>query len=588
MRNSTAPSLQLRFLLWIVIFVTAGTHIDSFCFHGTPSFLLTIYIHRKQPPRRRTTQGQQAVRDAVGSASADGDPKYLDYHPNEKRDPTNGFHDHDRITNRESSLDRRSFLWASPSVLLGLSSSMMVGGGSLQPLQIQIGTGTTVAKAASAPQENRNEDSDSDTKANGGRLTDQIVQSLVFERVLGSGSYKTVYLVSATIPAPHDDTDREPIGSMRTVRYALAVEQLRNKRDVKNAFRGVLIPDLIQQGLNNTNNSDRDLFETIVDWWVQSSNVPEYAQGRRVVPAARTTTTTAKNAPVVVDIDKTLGRTRSEPKKNFLGSRWMLSFKPVYETDLKRFIRNAPVLFPVGKVGMDEPHQGKNPHGDKLPASLSYYWTEPVLMAFVLEILHAGKLMHEANIVHRDIKPKNMMISVVPSTFGSSTIKRPVIIDYGFAEVGSPLRTNALEKKKKDICVVRPGQLKGEVDYVLAEDLANYRGCQRGDAYAMGKTLYEFVFGSSESQLRDQEENQKPISVEGAEIQNREFRNLLFDDAEAGTESRFHVSRCAADCLLSIMRGLCSSTTRQDGTNVLSFAEAEDILSDFLSPSPSR
>lgn len=403
----------------------------------------------------------------------------------------------------KSSLDRRSFLWKSPIALLGISS----GGSLLQLL------GPTAAARAATP---------TNGKDTGGRLTDAILQSLVFDKVLGSGSYKTVYLVSATLP------DGE------NFRYAMAVERLRNKRDVKNAVRGVQLPGLIQQNLSD---AEKEFFETIVDWWFQSSNVADFEEGKPVFP--QTTAST---------------RSRKEPSKNFAGSRWMISLKPVYETDFKRFILKSPALYPIGQAA-----------GNK-----NTYWTEPVLLAFVLEILHAGRLLHETGIVHRDIKPKNMMIS---------STKRPVIIDYGFAEVGSPL---ALEeaKKKTDICVVRPGQLKGEVDYVLSKDLTNYRGCERGDAYAMGKTLYEFLFGSAELQEQNKNDDEV-ISVEGAEMRNQQFWERLYKD-DTGIKSRFPLSRDAADCLLQIIKGLCGGNPK-DATRALSFAEAEDILSAFVS-----
>mmetsp|Transcript_113860 Transcript_113860/g.232955 ORF Transcript_113860/g.232955 Transcript_113860/m.232955 type:complete len:642 (+) Transcript_113860:134-2059(+) len=593
----------------------------------------------KRTPQGRQHQGQwrwqTTVCDGIESGSGGGSGRACSLYclnPNQRGNEIHGDRVRDSYyyrtddTEESNGFDRRSFLWTALSVrpmVLGVSSSVL-----------------SVTPAAAGVNAARKSQNDSES---GSGLSDESLQSMVYERILGSGSYKTVYLVSVRTPLPRDgthgndsvidadcengnnnDDDDDEVGSVCTVRYyALAVERLRNKRDVKNAFRGVRIPELLQKELDATNH-DGELFERIVDWWIQSSNVPEFVRGGKIFPGNDNGGGAAATS-----------RTRSEPRKNFVGSRWMLSFKPVYETDLKRFIRNTPVLYPVGDDGRggsldtktDKSGPRNNDGNNTLATSLSSYnysdyWTEPVLMAFVLETLHAGKLMHEAGIVHRDIKPKNMMIStargVASSPSGTAGIvRRPVIIDYGYSEIGSPVAldgasttatprsSNKAESKQRDVCVVHPGQLKGEVDYVLAEDLANYRGCQRGDAYAMGKTLYEFVFGSvamqehhRHPQNEEGEQETTVISVDGAEIQNREFRKLLFDDAVAGTESRFRLSREAAGCLLSVVRGLCyggggsggsdSITSTQQGENALSFAEAEEFLSDFLSKSPSR
>ena len=115
----------------------------------------------------------------------------------------------------------------------------------------------------------------------------------------------------------------------------------------------------------------------------------------------------------------------------------------------------------------------------------------------------------------------------------------------------------------------------------------------------MGKTLYEFVFGSSDLQLRKQpgdnggDDNAPAISVEGARASNEAFREELLRVSGGGggvaavPESRFPLSRAAADLLLSMIRGLCGPVLVRDedggegataSAAVLSFADAEALL----------
>jgi serine/threonine protein kinase len=344
-------------------------------------------------------------------------------------------------------------------------------------------------------------------------VSDQIVSSLVYERVLGNGSYKTVYLVS---------------GGDGSTCYALAVEPLRAKSDVKEALRGIRIAEHLESEMEG---EDKKYVERIEGWWFQSSKLPEFTKHAAVIPSV-----------------KEMERRTRKPPSQFLGTEWLVALKPVYDMDLRTFARKHPILYHIRDEGI----------GDEVGSSLEESvtaelpLTENSALNLALELCRAGRLIHSTGLVHRDIKPKNIMLSK----------GHPVIIDFGFARFGNQDNTEGR------LCIVEQGRVKGEVQYVLAPDVAMYRGCQDGDLYAMGKTLYETLFGEAKG---SEGSGKQKITESEALLQNAKFRSII-EKNESVTESRFRMTGETRDLLLDVTRGMC----RQDMP--VSFEESEKLL----------
>ena len=137
-----------------------------------------------------------------------------------------------------------------------------------------------------------------------------------------------------------------------------------------------------------------------------------------------------------------------------------MALKPVYDMDLKRFAQQSPLhplaedsAFPIENTqrthsteNTQRIHSTENtPLGES--ASPRARGAEIATVAGVLldelsavmlarELCRAGRIMHEAGLVHRDIKPKNCMLSR----------GRAVIIDFGFSDYG---------KGKDRVCVAQ-------------------------------------------------------------------------------------------------------------------------------------
>ena len=90
---------------------------------------------------------------------------------------------------------------------------------------------------------------------------------------------------------------------------------------------------------------------------------------------------------------------------------------------------------------------------------------------------------HERRLIHRDVKPSNLMITLGPN--GLPLVK---VLDFGLAQ----LRRNESEGGELTVS----GELLGTVDYMAPEQIANPRLVdERADVYGLGATLYRLLGG---------------------------------------------------------------------------------------------
>ncbi len=104
-------------------------------------------------------------------------------------------------------------------------------------------------------------------------------------------------------------------------------------------------------------------------------------------------------------------------------------------------------------------------------------------VAIACQICHALEVVRESGIVHRDVKPANVIISVDSS--GEETAK---LIDFGIAGGGYTDATVADRITKTDA-------LMGSPAYMSPEQCAGKTADSRSDIYAVGCILYEMLCG---------------------------------------------------------------------------------------------
>lgn len=100
--------------------------------------------------------------------------------------------------------------------------------------------------------------------------------------------------------------------------------------------------------------------------------------------------------------------------------------------------------------------------------------TLPQAVDYIAQILRALVYAHARDVVHRDIKPTNVMIT------SGGVVK---LLDFGIAITG---RSTELTQS---------GYLLGSINYMSPEQINGSKATSRSDLYAVGVTLYELLTG---------------------------------------------------------------------------------------------
>lgn len=98
----------------------------------------------------------------------------------------------------------------------------------------------------------------------------------------------------------------------------------------------------------------------------------------------------------------------------------------------------------------------------------------PQVLRYGRQILSALEYAHQRGVVHRDMKPSNIMITV------EDEVK---LLDFGIA----------ISDRSADLTA--PGFVVGSISYMSPEQISGDKATVRSDIYAVGVTLYEVLTG---------------------------------------------------------------------------------------------
>jgi tRNA A-37 threonylcarbamoyl transferase component Bud32/dienelactone hydrolase len=105
---------------------------------------------------------------------------------------------------------------------------------------------------------------------------------------------------------------------------------------------------------------------------------------------------------------------------------------------------------------------------------------------YAVQIAEALAAAHEAGVVHRDVKPANVMVS------GTGHVK---VLDFGIARRTVIEGEAATRQLSVDGTIAGPGVVTGTLGYLSPEQMAGQPASMRSDVFALGVVMFEMLTG---------------------------------------------------------------------------------------------
>jgi serine/threonine protein kinase len=105
---------------------------------------------------------------------------------------------------------------------------------------------------------------------------------------------------------------------------------------------------------------------------------------------------------------------------------------------------------------------------------------------FAIQIVSALEAAHKAGVVHRDVKPANVMIDA------TGTAK---LADFGLAKIAGPPADPFAETGSMQLDLTNDGSIIGSVSYMSPEQARGLDVDFRSDIFSFGAVLYEMLSG---------------------------------------------------------------------------------------------
>jgi serine/threonine protein kinase len=158
------------------------------------------------------------------------------------------------------------------------------------------------------------------------------------------------------------------------------------------------------------------------------------------------------------------------------------------------------------------------------------------------DVCHAVQHAHQKGIIHRDIKPTNVLVKTEDGRHV------PVIIDFGLAKVIHQALTDSL--------LTRDGQLVGTPQYMSPEQVEGPPGDvdTRADVYSLGALLYELIVGSPPHD-RSYSPMQPLKFVEGVRDEDSPRPSLRWSHLDAQAVERARARSSDRESVLKEIRG---------------------------------